>query len=175
MPVHSRTLGKQLAVGTAAAVTTFVLLAQASAAFASLRGTDRAPALSPEAQEVVELTNAIRREHDCGPLTADPALTGAARAHSDDMASRDYFSHTGRDGSHAGDRITAAGYRWTAWAENIAAGYESAEAVVEAWMDSDGHRTNILNCELRNIGVGYASAEDSTYGTYWTQNFGTPR
>lgn len=174
MPVRSRTLGKQLAIGTATAVVTFVLLAQASAAFASLRG-GQSPALSPEAQEVVELTNAVRQEHGCEPLTADPALTGAAQAHSDDMATHDYFSHTGRNGSHAGDRITAAGYRWRAWAENIAAGYNSPEAVVEAWMDSEGHRTNILNCELDDIGVGYSSAADSTYGTYWTQNFGSPR
>lgn len=169
-----RSVGKQLAVGTASAVVTFALLAQASSAFAALTG-DEPPLLGPEAQRVVELTNDLRRERGCDPLRIDAHLTAAAQAHSDDMATHDYFSHTGRRGSHAGDRITAAKYPWRAWAENIAAGYDTPDAVVGAWMDSDGHRANILNCELRDIGVGYAENRTSTYGTYWTQNFGTRR
>ncbi len=84
------------------------------------------------------------------------------------MATKDYFSHTSLDGSSMSDRIDRQGYAWRRLAENIAAGYPSPEAVVEGWMNSPGHRANILNCDLTEIGVGH-------YQRYWTQNFGTPR
>lgn len=89
------------------------------------------------------------------------------------MAKRDYFDHTNPDGKSPFDRMSAAGYQYRSAAENIAAGYRDAEAVVQGWMNSEGHRKNIMNCGLTEIGVGYATG--GKYGTYWTQNFGTPR
>lgn len=118
--------------------------------------------------EAIELTNDERTQQGCKPLRPNERLHTAARSHSEDMAARDYFSHTSPDGDSPGDRAAAAGY--DAWAgENIAMGYESAEDVVEGWMNSEGHRKNILNCDFRTIGVGLA---DSARGKYWTQSFG---
>jgi uncharacterized protein YkwD len=88
------------------------------------------------------------------------------------MARNDFFSHTGSDGSSPGQRISRAGYRWWTYGENIAAGYPSPEHVVDAWMNSAGHRANILNPDFRDIGVGYIYKPDTTYGHYWTQDMG---
>ncbi|HEY8482177.1 MAG TPA: CAP domain-containing protein [Spirillospora sp.] len=121
----------------------------------------------PEAA-VVSLTNAERAKAGCGPLRVDQRLVTAARRHSADMAAHNYFSHTSRNGDSPWDRMAAAGYH-DAGAENIAKGYATAAAVVRGWMNSPGHRANILNCSLRAIGVGRA---DGPGGPYWTQNFG---
>lgn len=120
------------------------------------------------ATEVVTLTNAERQKAGCPPLSNNRTLRLVATAHSEDMAARDFFSHTNPDGQDPGDRAAAAGYDGYA-GENIAMGYRSAEAVVEGWMDSSGHRANILNCSSTEIGVGVA---DSPRGLYWTQMFG---
>src|SRR5262249_50665402 len=124
------------------------------------------------ATEVLRLTNQQRTANGCRPLTANPVLTAVAQAHSVDMAVHDYFSHDSRDGRSPFDRMTAAGYRFSAAAENIAAGQPTPASVVTAWMNSAGHRANILNCGYTQIGVGYATG--GSYGTYWTQDFGTP-
>ncbi|MGD1702432.1 CAP domain-containing protein [Dapis sp. BLCC M229] len=127
---------------------------------------------------VVALTNQERTQLGLDPLTADPLLNQAAQTHTENMAELDFFDHTGLDGSSAGDRIEATGYDFSAWAENIAAGQQTPEAVVAAWMGSDGHRANILNPDLEEIGVGYYFLEDDTGSVnanhYWTQVFGTP-
>ncbi|WP_020142197.1 CAP domain-containing protein [Terracoccus sp. 273MFTsu3.1] len=122
------------------------------------------------AQQVVALVNVERSRAGCGPVSANAALRRAAQGHSDDMASRDYFSHTSPDGVTFAERIRAAGYDGGAIAENIAAGQVSAQEVMRSWMASPGHRANILDCTYRDIGVGYATG--GTYGTYWTQTFG---
>lgn len=119
--------------------------------------------------KVVELTNGERAAHGCPALAADDRLGAAARAHSADMAARNYFDHVSQDGRSFVDRVKAAGYP-SPGAENIAAGQRTAEAVVKGWMDSPGHRANILNCKLRALGVGMARG--GSYGIYWTQNFG---
>ncbi|WP_242605526.1 CAP domain-containing protein [Frankia sp. Cppng1_Ct_nod] len=129
-------------------------------------------ASSDAASEVVVLTNAERAKAGCGPLTVDSRLTAAAQAHSADMSTRNYFSHTDLDGQTPFQRMAAAGYQFSIAAENIAAGQQTAAEVVTGWMNSTGHRENILNCSLRQIGVGYATG--GSYGTYWTQDFGTP-
>ncbi len=122
------------------------------------------------ASQVISLVNAARADAGCGPVSANGALTSAAQAHSADMAANDYFSHTSQDGRSFADRIRAAGYSGGAMAENIAAGQSSASSVMAGWMDSAGHRANILNCTYRHIGVGVA--QGGSYGTYWTQDFG---
>lgn len=122
--------------------------------------------------QTAALVNVERRAIGLNYLAWDNLLFMAARGHSDDMATHNYFSHTGLDGSSPGDRITEAGYVWNAYGENIAAGYATPEEAMEAWMNSSGHRANILNATFCDIGVGYAYAPTSTYDHYWTQNFG---
>jgi uncharacterized protein YkwD len=119
----------------------------------------------PDAQ-VVDLVNAARAEAGCAALRVDDRLVAAAQAHSDDMAAQDYFSHTSLDGRSFADRVLAAGYP-SPGGENIAQGQQGAQAVHDAWMNSEGHRANILNCAFTAIGVGL-HADTWT----WTQNFG---
>ena len=95
----------------------------------------------------------------------------AARAHSKDMAAHKYFDHTGLDKSSPGIRMDRAGYDAdSGWAENIAYGFPTPEAVMNKWMNSPGHRQNILDCGLKALGVGVAKAADNSL--YWTQDFG---
>lgn len=119
-------------------------------------------------QKVIELTNSHRRAAGCEPLTVDTALSRAARTHSVDMAEQEFFAHKSPDGSTPGDRAVKNGYVTPHVAENIAWGYRSPQAVVDGWMDSDGHRGNILNCRYVHVGVGF-------HDFYWTQNFGIPK
>ncbi len=125
------------------------------------------------AAEVVRLTNNERQANGCPALKVNAALTTSASRHSADMAERDYFDHNSLDGRSPFDRMKAAGYSYSRAAENIAAGQPTAAAVVAGWMKSAGHRANIVNCDLTEIGVGVAKG--GRYGIYWTQNFGTPR
>lgn len=128
-----------------------------------------APARNVSAESLaVQLTNAQRALHGCSALRVDSRLRTAARAHSKDMRVRHYFEHNSLDGRTPWDRIKAAGYS-TPGAENIAMGYASAKAVVDGWMNSPGHRANILNCSLKAIGIG---VEYGTGGPWWTQDFG---
>ena len=90
------------------------------------------------------------------------------------MGTRDYFSHTSLDGRSPGDRITAAGYDWRTYGENIAAGYGSPGAVVRGWIASPGHCRNLMSPAFTQLGVGYADVPGSTYGDYWVQKFATP-
>jgi uncharacterized protein YkwD len=124
--------------------------------------------------EVIRLVNVERSKAGCQALTANSALTKAAQAHAQDMLSHNYFSHNSQDGTSPFTRMTAAGYRWSSAAENIAAGQHTPADVMTSWMNSSGHRANILNCGLKNIGVGYAAGSGATYGQYWVQDFGTP-
>ncbi|MFD7656543.1 CAP domain-containing protein [Actinosynnema sp. NPDC059797] len=116
--------------------------------------------------EVVALVNEARDLAGCEPLTVDERVVEAAQEHSTDMAERGYFSHTTPDGVDFAQRMRTAGYP-NPGGENIAKGQRSAEQVMNSWMNSDGHRRNILNCGFTTIGVGL-----DTRGWYWTQNFG---
>jgi uncharacterized protein YkwD len=120
---------------------------------------------------VLTLVNQERAKAGCQPLTSDSRLATAARQHSQDMADRNYFDHTTPDGVTFDKRITNAGYRWSNAGENIAKGQKDATSVMQAWMNSPGHRANILNCKFKNIGVGLAY--DGKHTPYWTQDFGT--
>ena len=129
--------------------------------------------------QVLELTNAERAKAGLKPLTLNPQLAQAADGHSDSMAADDFFSHTGADGSSVGDRIQETGYQYSRAGENIAAGQRTAEEVVQGWMNSPGHRANILNADYTEIGIGYEYLANDTgsvnYNHYWTQVFGRPR
>ncbi|MFI2508510.1 CAP domain-containing protein [Streptomyces sp. NPDC018972] len=118
--------------------------------------------------EVLRLVNAERAKAGCSPVTEDSALTGLATAFSDDMAARGFFDHTDPDGGTPWDRAKAAGIG-NLGGENIARGQADAEAVMQAWMDSPGHKANILNCDFKTLGVGVHMGSG---GPWWTQNFG---
>ena len=105
-------------------------------------------------------------------VTLDTKLRCAARKHSKDMGTKNFFSHTGSNGSSFSQRITSAGYTWTAAAENIAAGQMTPAAVMSSWMASTGHCNNLMNGTYKHLGVGYYYAPTSTYKHYWTQDFG---
>lgn len=121
-------------------------------------------------QEVVNIVNNERRRAGLSPLRIHSRLNAAAQAHSNDMARNNFFSHTGSDGSSFGDRMRRFGYNFRRGGENIAAGQSSPQQVMQSWMNSPGHRRNILNGNFRDIGIGFARG--GRYGTYWTQNFG---
>jgi uncharacterized protein YkwD len=108
-----------------------------------------------------------------GALAWNAQLTQASLVHSDDMVARNFFSHTGSDGSSAGQRATRAGYVWRTWGENIAAGQVGVDNVITAWMNSPGHCANMMNANFRDIGLAcVAGGSGNTYRTYWTMTLG---
>ncbi|MGY1784072.1 CAP domain-containing protein [Geodermatophilus sp. SYSU D00698] len=117
---------------------------------------------------MLTLVNQERTAAGCAPVVADAALAAVARAHSADMRDRGYFSHDTPEGLDPFDRARAAGVG-NARAENIAQGQPDPAAVMAAWMNSPGHRANILNCSLTELGVGVA---EGSGGPWWTQLFG---
>ncbi len=121
------------------------------------------------ANKVLNLVNQQRSAAGCGPLTLDNRLTQAATAHSQDMSKNNYFAHNSQDGRDPFQRMRDAGYP-SPGAENIAQGYADEQAAVDGWMNSPGHRANILNCSLHTMGLGTASSPAK--GIYWTQTFG---
>ncbi|WP_461030922.1 CAP domain-containing protein, partial [Streptomyces sparsus] len=118
--------------------------------------------------QILALVNAERAKAGCQPVKADRKLDELAADFSRDMAVRGFFSHTSPDGESPWDRADAAGVT-NLGGENIARGQADAEAVMEAWMQSPGHRANILNCDYKTMGVG---AHFEPGGPWWTQNFG---
>lgn len=126
--------------------------------------------LERTATEVTDLTNRERARAGLPPLAGDALLTRAAQAHSTDMVVRAFYSHTGPDGSRPWDRAAAAGSTRRTIGENIACGQRSPAEVVDGWMNSPGHRANILKREFTHIGIGFAGGGKA--GTYWTQLFG---
>jgi uncharacterized protein YkwD len=124
--------------------------------------------------ELISLINQERSDEGLPAYSNQSQLTSAARTHSDDMACNNFFSHTSPTTGSSFDRIAAAGYSYSSAGENIAAGYGSPAAVLEGWMNSSGHRANILSENFTQIGIGYAYWEDSDYSTYWTAVFASP-
>lgn len=158
------------------------------------------PAIDESPQQVyLDAINSARAvQQDCGvygikdPVPAlawSDALYKAAYEHSQDMAESDTFSHDGSGtesdwtaqvlnlerGSTMSDRVGNNGYtNWNTLAENIAAGStrDTAQEVIDAWIDSDGHCLNLMNPAFKDVGMGHAEKYDSAYTHYWTQNFG---
>ncbi|MFD4205056.1 CAP domain-containing protein [Micromonospora tulbaghiae] len=126
--------------------------------------------LSAELQKVVTIVNQERAKAGCKALTVNAKLNLAAQRHSQDQADHQKMDHTGSDGSQPWDRVKAAGYSYRMVGENVAWNYQTPAAVMEGWMNSEGHRKNILNCSYTQIGVGVARSN----GPYWTQVFATP-
>jgi uncharacterized protein YkwD len=130
---------------------------------------------------VLRLVNEARaRPRRCGadafaaapPLTWNDTLAEAARAHSLDMAEKNYFSHDDHAGDSVAQRATRAGYRWRHVGENIAAGVGDPGQVVAGWLASPGHCANIMAPDFADMGAAYAADPRSTLDIYWTQTFG---
>ncbi len=117
---------------------------------------------------VLTLVNQERAAAGCSPVRADGPLAALAQDFSEDMAARDFFDHTDPDGATPWDRAEKAGIDGLG-GENIARGQADAQSVMDAWMNSEGHRANILNCDFKTLGVGVHMAPG---GPWWTQNFG---
>lgn len=122
--------------------------------------------ISAVESKVIELTNAQRRKNGLKDLQADTALSNVARTKSNDMRSKNYFSHTSPTYGSPFDMMRDFGITYKSAGENIAKGQTTPEQVVDAWMNSEGHRKNILSADYTHIGVGYSET-----GNYWTQMF----
>ncbi|GLZ53290.1 CAP domain-containing protein [Actinomycetospora sp. NBRC 106378] len=123
-------------------------------------------AQAAQLNQVFALTNQYRQQAGCKALIRNSYAEKAAQGHADWMNSTGTFSHTGANGSSFVDRMKAAGYP-SPGGENIAYGQKDAQAVMTAWMNSPGHRANILNCTFTRIGLGLAGTRN-----YWVQDFG---
>lgn len=134
---------------------------------ASKPGTSTpADSVSAYEKKVVELVNTERAKYGLSALTLNTELSSIARAKSQDMSDKKYFSHTSPTYGSPFDMMKSFGIRYNTAGENIAYGYKTPEAVVNGWMNSAGHRANILNASYKEIGVGYVAN-----GNYWTQMF----
>ncbi|MEU7028366.1 sigma-70 family RNA polymerase sigma factor [Streptomyces sp. NPDC046275] len=132
----------------------------------------RTPAPRPSTeQRVTALVNRHRAEAGCGPLRIEPRLSAVARSFGADLVERRALSHTAPDGTDSGSRLTAEGYAWSAWAENLARGQRAPEDVVADWMADPPHRANLLDCRYRHTGVAAVPGPD---GTVWVQELATP-
>lgn len=151
-PRSLRTASTALSTGAVLAVPTLLGLAAP------------AQAADSEIGRVFSLTNAERAKAGCEPLGRDVRAGRAAQGYATELSGEGGLSHTGDNGSDFSDRMRAAGHQ-DPGAENIARGQDSAADVVESWMESPGHRENILDCSLRTLGVGHA-------GDAWVQDFG---
>lgn len=120
-------------------------------------------------KQVIDLTNQERKKNGLGELKTDGELSNVAEMKSEDMKDKDYFSHTSPTYGSPFEMMQNFGVQYSSAAENIAVGQKTPESVVNAWMNSPGHRKNILNGQLTHIGVGIA--KDDSQGMYWTQMF----
>ncbi|WP_257348743.1 SafA/ExsA family spore coat assembly protein [Pseudalkalibacillus decolorationis] len=120
-------------------------------------------------EQVVDLVNKERAKHGLQPLKANWELSRVARFKSKDMIEKNYFSHTSPTYGSPFQMMKDFGISYRAAGENIAAGQSTAQEVMNGWMNSDGHRKNILSSRYTEIGVGYAKG--GSYGHYWTQMF----
>lgn len=162
---------------TTRAVRTFVwILAFAGCASpVSPTGAEAASTSSPEAVQLIALTNVERSHAGLTALAASATLMRAAQIQAEQMASLGQMAHSlpGARYPEPPDRLAAVGYQWSAYAENVAYGQSTPAAVLGAWMGSSGHRANILNAGLIELGTGFAT--DAAGRPYWVQVFGHPR
>ena len=144
-------------------------------------GNEKIKSIDPKMEkEVLRLTNIERQKQGLKKLQLDKRLAYSARYHAKGMAENNYFEHDSyyRNSNNRLKRICGTFERISAFAnygykaENISAGRSTAKSTVDGWMNSPGHRKNILNKAYTKLGVGYYYSENSEYKTYWVQNFG---
>ena len=141
-----------------------------------------APVSAGPAEAVLSVINSARVEAGCGPLRLNQKLMAAANSHARNMAEKDFFGHSGKDGSRFSNRIKRQGYKYRAAAENIAAGQADPRQVALDWLSSPGHRRNILNCGLKDTGIAVAYEPDDQplkgngkpFYYYWVKVFASP-
>jgi uncharacterized protein YkwD len=133
-------------------------------------GSTGGSSTASDAERVLQLVNAERAAVGLAALTRNALLDAAALAHATDMRNNNFFAHSGSDGSTVGDRATAAGYVWSAIAENIGEGDTTPENMMDLWMNSPGHAANILGSAYTEIGI----AIDDNGTALWVQVFGRP-
>lgn len=181
-PRHAAPVGLRRRLLVAAAVllglasaTGYALWPNAAAPVAAAAGPLSSRTPEPAAarfgvvQPMLALVDQVRARAGCGGLRWDARLASAAAGHSADMVQRRYFDHASPDGETPWDRAHAAGYPDPS-AENIAAGSPTFDATMLQWMNSPGHRANILNCKFVAMGIGEADGGPMRH--YWTQMFG---
>lgn len=122
-----------------------------------------------QAREVLKIVNQERQKQGLEPLVISAKLTDIANKKAQDMADNGYFDHTSPTYGSPFDMLKRFGVQYTAAGENIAAGQKNATEVMDSWMNSSGHRANILNANYEQIGIGYV--EGGRWGTYWVQLF----
>ena len=131
------------------------------------------PRLGAFEAEVLRLTNEFREKNGLDALRSNAHLNAAAEDWSREMAKGDFFKHSSKP-----NQLAHHGYDADGWAENIAAGYQTPELVVNGWINSPGHRANMLRADFKHLGVGYyyksGDGGAAPYGHYWTQEFGAP-
>lgn len=157
-----------------------ILALATMAAIAASSAAEAAP--REAAYRALDLINSEREAHGCAPLALNDKLTEAAERQSRQMATRHFFSHTDPDGTTPAQRVKATGYIYQMVGENIVADTDEADDAVAAWMNSPGHRANILTCAFRETGIAVYDQDDDApvsgvsgaYRAYWTQVFAMP-
>src|SRR3990170_8636467 len=149
------------------------LLAAAALILAAASSTSPASALDGEEQAFVGLINQYRAQNGLGALSVNGQLTSASLWMSQDMGANHYFSHTDSLGRDPFTRMAAFGYNYNTWkGENLAAGADTAQGAFNLWKNSPGHNANMLNGNFKVIGIARVYGAGSTYGWYWTTDFG---
>lgn len=147
-------------------------------------GSANGCALTAYQAEMLEQLNAVRTQaRYCGEdyfeavpeLTYSCAIEPAARSHSIDMATNNFFSHTGSNGLRVSHRVTETGYEWGVVGENIAAGFSDVSSVMAGWLNSPGHCRNIMDSRFQEFAVSRVNTSTADYPNYWTQVFAVPR
>jgi uncharacterized protein YkwD len=130
---------------------------------------------SPVDQAIIDLTNQERMRQGLSTLQTEARLSHAARLHAEQLVRAGRLEHVLPDAQYPRpeDRLAAAGYPWQAYGENLAFGYPDARSAVDGWMNSPGHRANIVGTAFTEIGTGHAT--DASGRTYYAQVFGRPR
>jgi uncharacterized protein YkwD len=150
-----------------------LLVAALSVSVAAAPAGIASPQAGQDEQALLELINAHRADNGLAPLNISPTLTDVAAWMSQDMAEKDYFSHTDSLGRDPFQRMADFGYSYNAWkGENLAAGSDTPEMTFQLWRDSPGHNANMLNANFVVVGLAKAYDDDSTYGWYWAAEFG---
>jgi len=133
---------------------------------------------------MLEYVNAARTQgRQCGSefypavsaLEYSCPIEAAATKHSNDMAENNFFSHIGSDGLRVGGRVTETGNEWSVVGENIAAGFDDVESVMDGWLESPGHCRNIMDARFTGVSVVRVDTRSADYPNYWTQVFAKPR
>lgn len=167
------TVGAVGLIGATVGATTPTLNDAARVGTQAVRFNPPPPALSAHQQTllgVLDAINAARGVYGLSPVTPHGLVEVASQLHAEDMAARRLMTHTGWNGSDGGDRLTAAGFVWSEWGENVGAGFADPALLVQSWMTSPGHRSNLLG-NFTYIGVGVAPASDGTL--YWALTLAT--